>query len=124
MQEASSNLVSLSSLSSFSTKTGLGIIQGVDSSALPEKILSPETDLNDKDGTGACSLLDYLLLQSLLPKRSILREVVAEVIGKAIVVVVVDDTLSRASSFLSEVPNCSRSALSNLTGMGKRGRPA
>lgn len=115
--------MSLSSSSSFSTKTGLGIIQGVDSSALPEKILLPKTDLNDKDGTSVCSLSDYLLLQSLLPKRSTLGKVIAEVIKKAIVVVVVDGILSPAFSFLSEVPNCSRPALSDLTKIGKRGRP-
>lgn len=89
-------------------------------SALPKGILSPETNLGDENDTGACSLLDYRLSQSVLPKRPTLGRVVAEVVGEAVVVVVVDDALSPASSSLPEALGCSRPALLDLTGIRKR----
>lgn len=102
-------------------KASLGIIQRADLFVLPEKILLPETDLDNKDSTSICSLSDYLLSQSLLPKRSTLRRVIAEVIGEVVVVVIVDGTLLPAFFSLLKASDCSRPALSDLTEIRKRG---
>lgn len=117
-------MVLLLLLSTSSIKAGLGIIEWANSSILSEKTLLLEINLGDKIDINICTLVDYYLLQNILPKKPTLKGVITEVIGKAVIVVVIDSTLPLAFSFLPEMPNCFRPTLSDLIRIKRRGQLA